>query len=704
MAVLSSIRSRGKLIAICVGGALLAFVLGDFISSGATIFGASQTKVGDINGTTIDYQQLREQIDEKETYIKLLYNTSVLDNATRDELTESIWERAKMENTILKNANDQGIIVTDAEVAHLIQTGQIGNSVIRQIATDRETGMYNPQIISDFISQGDKNGTYRFLWQHMEDDFRTDRQAQKYISMVSAGLYVTTAEVEREFAQRTQISDIKYVAIPYSDIKDEEVTVSDDKIKAVYNENIKRYYNAEETRSIAYVVFDIIPSEKDSADALKEAEAVKKGLESSKPADVDSYVKVNSKCKEDNLRSYYSKGELGNPTLDSIVFAQEPGYVYGPYKEGKYYKVARLTDKAMRSDSVQVSHLLLLAQNPADTLKVKAKADSLLNVYKSGIDFGALAAQFSEDQGSASDSGKLGWVTDRTAFVPEFLNGCFNTEKGKTTIVKTTYGYHIIKVTDKTAPKQKVAVGIASVDIAPSKQTRQTEYARASEFAGRNRTREQFEEAIKAEKLVPRVAELNSNTKGLPNIKDSRDIVKDVFNDDKNKSVSDVYEADDRFIIYVLTGIQPKGPKSINAVKNEVSRIALNDAKGDMIISKLGTVSSVEDAANKMGKEVDNATSIHLDMTAIPRLGIEPKVIAATASLQQGQTSAPIKGEAGVYVLQNTSYTPAQAIQPINVTTDKKMMEFELKNRASYEVYRSLIEQANITDNRVKFF
>ena len=362
------------MIAICVGGALLAFVLGDFISSGATIFGASQTKVGDINGTTIDYQQLREQIDEKETYIKLLYNTSVLDNATRDELTESIWERAKMENTILKNANDQGIIVTDAEVAHLIQTGQIGNSVIRQIATDRETGMYNPQIISDFISQGDKNGTYRFLWQHMEDDFRTDRQAQKYISMVSAGLYVTTAEVEREFAQRTQISDIKYVAIPYSDIKDEEVTVSDDKIKAVYNENIKRYYNAEETRSIAYVVFDIIPSEKDSADALKEAEAVKKGLESSKPADVDSYVKVNSKCKEDNLRSYYSKGELGNPTLDSIMFAQEPGYVYGPYKEGKYYKVARLTDKAMRSDSVQVSHLLLLAQNPADTLKVKAKS------------------------------------------------------------------------------------------------------------------------------------------------------------------------------------------------------------------------------------------------------------------------------------------------------------------------------------------
>lgn len=704
MAVLSSIRSRGKLIAICVGGALLAFVLGDFISSGATIFGASQTKMGDINGTTIDYQQFQQQVEARETYIKLLYNTSTLDAATSDEVRNYVWEQAVLDNTILKNANDQGIIVTDAEVAHLIQTGQISNSVIRQIATDRETGMYNPQVISEFISQGDNNASYRFMWQNMENDLRHDRQAQKYISMVNAGLNVTTAEVEREFAQRTQLSDIKYVAIPYSDIKDEEVTVSDDKLKAFYNDNIKRYYNSEESRSISYVVFDIIPSEKDSADAMKEAEAVKKGLESSKPAEVDSYVKINAKCKTDNLQKYYGKGELGNPTLDAIMFEQEPGYVYGPYKDGDFYKVARLTDKGMRSDSVQASHLLLLVQNPADSLKVKAKADSLLNVYNSGIDFGALAAQFSEDSGSAADSGKLGWMTERTSFIPEFLDACFNTDKGKTTIVKTAYGYHIIKVTDKTAPKQKVAVGVASVDIHPSAQTTQVAYARASEFAGRNRTRQQFEDAIKAEKLVARVAELRSNTEGLPGIANTRVIVKDVFNDSKKEAVSDVYEAEDRFIIYVLTGVLPKGTKSLNAVKNEVSRIAINDAKGDQIISKLGTVSSVEDAANKMGKEVQNATSIHLDMSAMPGIGFEPKVIAAAASLQQGQTSAPIKGETGVYVLQNTSYTPAQAIQPINVTTDKKMMELELKNRASYQVAPSIIDQADITDQRVKFF
>jgi len=690
------------LIAICVGGALLAFVLGDFISSGATIFGASQTKMGDINGTTIDYQQFQLQVESKEAYMKSLYNQSALSGNMADEIRDQVWQQAVMENTILKNANDQGLIVTDDEVAHLIQTGYVTN-VIRQIATDPQTGMYNPQQVNDFIVQGSNNSQYRFLWQNMEDELRQSRQFNKYLSMVNAGLYVTTAEVEREFAQRTQLSDIKYVAIPYSEIKDEEVSVSDDKLKAFYNDNIKRYVSSTETRDLSYVVFDVIPTDKDSAEALKIANSIKSGLETATAAEVESYI--NSKSDVPYTPYHYGKGELSNPTVDEMMFAQEPGYVYGPYVDGAYYNVARLISKEMLADSVEASHLLLLVNNPADSLKVKAKADSLLGVYNSGIDFGALAAQFSDDQGSAADSGKLGWITERTNFIPEFKNACFATEKGKTTIVKTAYGYHIIKVTGKTAPKQKVSVGIASVDIRPSNQTRQAAYALASEFAGRNRTRQQFEQAVTEQKLTARIAPgITSNTSQIPGIANSREIIRDAFNDEKSKEVSGVYEMGDMFIVAVLTGVHPKGTQSLASVKNEVTRLATNDAKGDAILNKLGSVSSVDEAANKMGKEVKDATSIHLDMNQIPGIGFEPKVIAAAAALQQGQVSAPIKGETGVYVIQNTSFTPAQAIQPINITTDKRMLENDLKNRASYQVYQSIIEQANIDDRRVKFY
>ncbi|MBR4327776.1 MAG: SurA N-terminal domain-containing protein [Bacteroidales bacterium] len=699
MAVLSSIRSKGKLIAVCVGGALLAFVLGDFISSGQAIFGASQTKMGDINGTTIDYRQFENQVKAREQFTQLIYGRS--DGNAADEIRENVWQQAVRENTILKNANDQGIIVTDAEIANLIQTGYV-TSTIRQLFADQQTGLYDPSKVTRFMQEG-TDAQSRFIWQNLEDELRESRQLSKYLEMVNAGLYVTTAEVEREFAQRTQLSDIKYVAIPYSDIKDEEVSVSEDKLKTFYNENIKRYESTTETRDLSYVVFDVIPTQKDSAAALEIANSIKDGLASATPAEVESYI--NSKSDVPYSPFHYNKGELNNPIVDEMMFANEPGFVYGPYVDGEYYSLARLISKDMLSDSVEVSHILLVVSNPADSLKVKAKADSLLDVHKSGINFGALAAQFSDDQGSSADSGKLGWVTERTNFIPEFKNACFATDKGKTTIVKSMYGYHIIKVTNKTAPKLKVAVGIASVDIRPSSQTRQAAYALASEFAGRNRTRKQFDEAVTAQKLVARVApRLTANTRQIPGIENSREIIRDAFNDEKAKEVSGVYEMGDRFIVAVLTGIHPKGTQTLASVKTEVTRLATNDAKGDAILAKLGTVSSVEDAAGKMGKEVKDANSIHLDMMQIPGIGFEPKVIAAAAALQQGQVSKPIKGENGVYVLQNTSYTPAQAIQPLNITTDKKMMQSDLTNRASYQIYNAVMDQANITDQRVKFF
>ncbi|MBO7441057.1 MAG: peptidyl-prolyl cis-trans isomerase [Bacteroidales bacterium] len=600
-----------------------------------------------------------------------------------------------------QNANDQGVIVTDAEIANLVQTGYV-TGTIRQMFSDPQTGIYDPLVANNYIQQGRQDKTIRFIWQNLENELRQSRQMEKYLSMVNAGMYVTTAEVEREFAQRTQISDIKYVSIPYSDIKDEEVNVSEDKIKAFYNENIKRYVSTSETRDLSYVVFDVIPTDKDSAEALKIANSIKPGLESATPAEIESFI--NSKSDVPYAPYHYSKGDLSNPTVDEMMFSQEPGFVYGPYVEGEYYNLARLISRDMRPDSVEVSHILLALNNPADSLTVKAKADSLLGVYNSGVDFGALAAQFNEG-GAPSDSGKVGWLTERSNIVPEFLNASFATEKGKTTIVRSAYGYHIIKVTDKTAPKQKVSVGIVSVDIRPSDQTRQAAYAKASEFAGRNRTRQQFEQAVTEQKLPARVAPgITSNTSQIPGIENSREIIRDAFNEEKSQEVSGVYEMGDRFIVAVMTGVHPKGTQSLASVKNEVTRLATNDAKGDAILSKLGSVSSVDEAANKMGKEVKDATSVHLDMVQIPGIGFEPKVIAAAAALQQGQVSAPIKGENGVYVLQNTSFTPAQAIQPINVKTDRTMMESDLKNRASYQAYQSIIDQANITDQRVKFY
>jgi len=713
MAALTSIRSKGKLIAICVGGALLAFVLGDFINSGATIFGASQTKMGEINGNSVDYNEFMAKVNNREQFMKTISGRS-LDSDETDQIREYCWQQEIRENTIGQYADKQGIRVTDEEVQTLVNTGNV-TSMMRQMAS-QQTGMYNPAFFSMYLQQAQsamnnpdkskRDYTMMYIWNNLEQELRDERKLVKYVDMVSAGLYVTKAEVEQEFANRTQMADIRYVAIPFTDINDAEVTVTDADIIAAFEKNKKRLelMHSQETRDIAYVSFDVLPSEKDSAEALKIAEEVKAGLETADAAAVKDYV--NSKSDVPFVDYYYGKGDIKNDDVDSLVFAEQPGFVYGPYVEGGYYNVARLISKEMRADSVEVSFMVLASQTYADTTVVKAKADSLLDVYNQGIDFNALAAQYSMVRSAAQDSGKIGWLTQSSYYLPaSVMDVCFATPKGATAIAKDETAYYIIKVTDKTAPKEKVSVGFARIDIRPSSQTRQEAYAKASQFAGTNRTPEQFKAAVEADKsLLQRVATVYASQRGVNGVENSRELVRWAFNDDESKEVSYVKEFGDRYIVAALTGVHKKDAVQLADHKLEMTVEATNAAKANAIISKLGNVSSVDAAAAQMGKTVMEANNVNFEMSQIPGMGFEPNVIATVASLGQNQVSAPIKGKTAVYVVQNVSVTPAQAIQPLNITTDQTKLMMDSRNRAAYQILQVAQKLGNIDDRRAKFF
>jgi peptidyl-prolyl cis-trans isomerase D len=700
MAALQSIRSRGKLIAVCVGGALLAFVLGDFINSGATIFGASQTKIGDINGESLDYNEFMSKVDQRETFMKLATGRSTLDAQTTDEIRDYCWEQEVRKNTIGKFLEKQGLRTTDDEIVYMINSGNV-TPFMRQAFANPETGVFEPARVTAYMSQNDPES--RFIWQTLENELRDSRDYVKYVSMVSSGLYVTKAEVENEFKNRTHISDFKYVALPLSEVKDDEIAVTESALKDYYSKNQNAFQRIQETRDIAYVSFDVIPTKEDSTAVLESVNKIRTGLQEADAADVKDFINSRSSTPFSNY--HYNDGEIENAELNAQIFASQPGFVYGPYVEGEYYKLARLVEFKNLADSVKASHILLVVQNPADSLSVKAKADSLMGVLKSGIDFAALATANSQDPGSAREGGDLGWITESTPFIPEFKNACFSTEKGQVTLVKSAYGYHIIKVTDKTQVKRKASVGFVSVEIRPSKQTRSAAYVKASEFAGKNRTLSEFEKGIEEGKLLRRVApNLTSNTRQIPGIENSRELVRWAFDNEKSKEVSQIMEFGDRYVVAALTGVHKKGIANLEAVKQAVAVQVSNSLKGDKLAEKLSGQSSVDAAAAQFGKPVQEAHAVNFEMVQIPGIGFEPAVIAAASALGENQTSAPVKGNSAVYLLQNTSYTPSQEIQPLNITTDRKQLENELRYRASYQIVNAVNQLVEIDDRRVKFF
>ncbi len=697
MAALTTIRSKGKLIAICVGGALLAFVLGDFINSGTTIFGASQTKVGEINGTSIDYNEFQARTKNRENFLEVIYNRS-LDSEMGEEVRDYCWEQAIRQNTIGEYANKQGLMVTDDEIINLVNAGAV-TPMIREYYTNPQVGYYDPRLVSECIKSGNTRELY--IWQNLENELRESRQYVKYLNMINAGMYVTSADVEKEFADRTHITDFKYVAVPYSDIKDDEVKVSDSDIKKAYEAKKLKLELAQELRDIAYVSFDIIPSNQDSAQALDIAKDIAAGLGEASVEEVGNYI--SSKSDIPYMEYFYGKDEIQDEDINNFVFSNEPGAVYGPYVDGQYYTSARVIEKQMRPDSVKIS--MIAVAYSGDTLAARKRVDSLMDVYKSGIDFGALALNNSDEQRSAQDSGNYGWVIERTSFIPELKAACFDTKKGDTKIVKAPNAYFIIKVTDRTAPLEKVSVGFAAVEIRPSNQTRQEAWAKASEFAGTNRKPADFEKSVAEKGLVRRIAPaLKSDTKQVPGLSNSRELVRWAYNDDESKEVSKVYEFGDRYIVAALTAVHPAGVPAIADVKEDLTNDAMKAAKAEIIAGKLNGVSSLDAAASAYGKAIQEARNVSFYQAQIPTIGDEPEVLAVVSTLSQNQVSAPIKGKNAVYVIQATSVTPSQAIQPVNVETDRKMMQMELSSRLSYQVPQAIRKIAGIVDKRVKFY
>lgn len=105
-------------------------------------------------------------------------------------------------------------------------------------------------------------------------------------------------------------------------------------------------------------------------------------------------------------------------------------------------------------ESRRVSHILL--ESAEDNAEIKAKAEALLAELKQGADFAALAKANSADTFSAENGGDLEFVAPGK-FEPEFEKAAYELAKvgDVSAVVKTSFGYHIIKLTELTAPQQK---------------------------------------------------------------------------------------------------------------------------------------------------------------------------------------------------------------------------------------------------------
>jgi len=671
----------------------------DMTSGQQSVFGSSQFTVGEIDGQKVDWNQFN-RIEQ------ILYGNSGGEVFSR---RDQLWNYFVEDAIVQGEAEALGLGVSKTELLDL-QFGANPSPVIRQRFTDPSTRQVNFQQLNQ-IKTSIENGTFtdpqmRAFWAHQEKEIVKERLQSKFSAMVSKAIYTPAWMAEMGHQEQMPI-DFAYVKIPFDEIDNTEVTLSDEDYENYLKKNVARFRQDEETRKLEYVVFDILPNAKDSAALQQKVAGLIPEFEA---AENDSafvernYGSING--------AYLSREEL-SPVIADTALSLPAGSVYGPYFDQGSYKAMKILARATMADSADTRHILLSADTPEKFSAAQKTIDSLENLLLAGASFDSLAVKFSQDPGSASKGGKYEGVTPNQ-FVAEYNDVLFITGQiGKLYKVRTNFGWHLIEVLSRSASTtERVKVAFIEERIVPSEDSQNDVYERVLAFVGQNRDLESLRKSAETEGLeLETSGSLKKNDFAVGELgasQASRDMVRWAFNAGKGEVSPEIYAFQDPVEyytnMYVVTGlrsIQKAGVPSVDNIKDEIEPLVINEKKGEMIAQRIKG-DNLESIASVFNTQVDTAANVTFSATFLPNLGSEPRVIGKAFTMEQGQVSGAITGTAGVYVIKLLRKT--EAGQATNIPQLRRNISATVRSQVGSRLIQAMKKNAAIEDNRSRFY
>ena len=700
MTLLTKIRNRSGLLVTIIAVALLIFILESALESRKGLSASDRSKIAIINDKDVSIEEFQSKLDMAENNQKAQSQKSTLDENTRENLRAQVWNQLLVDYVVKPRYEKIGIAVSEDELFDMVQ-GKDPHPQIKQAFTDQKTNEFSPLNVINFLKNMDKDetGETKNRWIVFEQAIKDERVSQKYTAMIKKGLYVTKAEAQRNFLGTGRTANIVYVAKKYSDIPDSTITVSEDDLKKYYNENKSKYKQRETVRGIDYIEFNVVPSNDDRRSLAENLDKLKAEF---------AVAEVDSDFVNQNADTRYTDKLIGANAgfvyFDSL--SRSPlGTVVGPYPEGNSFKIAKLSGIKMLPDSVKARHILISIVN-GDSKKAKERADSLKTAIKGGKKFEDLAKVFSKDPGSGAKGGDLGWFKEGMMVKP-FNDDCFEGKKGDLQIVESQFGIHLIEVMDKSKESRRLLISVVDRASTPSSATYQFYYAKASEFAGKNNSKELFEKASKEQGLNKRSAEyireIDRNFNGIEN---ARDVVRWVYSA-KKEEVSPVFQVGERYLVAMLTKIKEKGILPLEEVKEQVELEAKKQKKAEKYIadfeSKMNGVSTIEQLAQKMNLQVETAPNQSFINGVLGSYGREAEIVGATFGSKAKTMSKASKGDNAVFVYYVTEFTEATPSTD-NYKANADNIGNSVRQRVDYEVFEALKDKADIEDRRAIFF
>lgn len=719
MTALGKIRSKGILLIIIIGLGLFAFIAEEAFRSCNGIKGQNSQQIGEVLGEKIYVQDFQKLLEEYQDAMKLTMRTDNLSEDQLNQLKDQVWQQLVSERVMKEDCKKLGLTVTEDELQNVLNDGT--NQLLTQTPfVNQQTGRFDVSILKQFIDayrkaeasnnsqQLDQMRPAYNYWLFVEKNLRTQLLAQKYQSLLANCVLSNKVEAKMAFNEENEEAQIQLASIAYNTIKDADIKVADEELKAKYEELKPAFRQQQETRDVKMVDVQVKASATDRGQLQKDMAGYQKQLAAA--ADPTQVVSKSGSMIQYIGLPVSGKAFQQYPDIASKIDSMAVGTT-GVVENTKdnTYNIVRILSRTELPDSVEFRQI----QVGGKTLEAaRASADSIQKALAAGGDFQAIAKRYGQDSTTTWFTGAMyeqatTMSQDNRAYIEALLNGAV----GSTQNIELTQGNVVIQVLNRKAMKSKAVAAVIKKEIRFSDNTYSKAYNRFSQFVTQSQASlaDLQKHATKFGYTVQDLNDFATSSHTVGNVGGSgiRDAIKWIF-EAKEGQVSQLFEAgkeNDHLLVLCMTKIHPQGyrPWDDAQVKEILKREVIRDKKAEMIMAKLKGVNSIA-AAQAKGAKVSTVNQITFAAPAFIQAtgAAEPALSGAVAATAQGKfCSAPVKGNAGVYVFQvvkkqmrPAKYNEEQQIQMCRQRAMQYMGNF----------MQDLVFGAGVVDNRYLFF
>lgn len=638
------------------------------------------------------------------------------------QVKRQVWQNIIDQKILEIQAEKAGITVTDAEIRDQLLNNppdflkkqfsdSLGNFDQRsylEIITNPEVIMSRLPETMSFEEKEQQVNRFRADILNIQDYLLKQKMSNNLASIVSTtGSVISPAFAKEKYVAENSSASVNFVALPTMNIADKEVEVTDEEIKTYYD-NHKENYKQDAKKQISYVSFRMVPSQKDSMKAQKAIQDIMTSFSQAQTAE-EKDQKFDEMWSKHNGDTYdYTLINEIDQRKANFVLSLANRQVAGPFTltDGTYF--FRLDDRREGENEVVKARHILINSNENNLDSAKAEAEKIMRKAKSGEDFASLARTHSEDPGSKTKGGDLGYF-GKGRMVPEFDKACFSNEVGDIVgPIKTQFGYHIIKIEDKKSEEIK----FSEIKVAPhmSTSTRNLLMRDAQIMA-----KQAAEEGISLDTLAARKG-LRAFTPGF--FEQEKPTLGSQYLTDKafELEVGSVIEPMELeyygLIVAQVVGSKAEGIASLDDKKEAIKKQLIEEKKLDALKAQAEQMYAKIKAAGSLtaAKEQDPT----LDIKTIDNLkndgkvsgyGTEPAFTTYAFNQPLNQVLGPVRGEKAYFILEVTNRDmPSKEDVESNLASYVETLKQQSSGITFYQWMNAIKEQSNIEDFRKDFY